>query len=149
MSANLFDSIPEADSPTILARSRERGQADQTPYAGSIFPDEAWELFQRGDAMVVDVRTREELADVGAVPNAPNVIWAKPPAMQPDPNFVQEMAKVAQPTDNVLLLCRSSRRSVFAANALAKAGWTNAFNILEGFEGTGGDGWLIRGLPTT
>jgi rhodanese-related sulfurtransferase len=149
MSANLFDSIPEADSESILLRSRERGQADATPYAGSIFPDEAWELFRRGDAKIVDVRTVGELHDVGAVPNAPNVIWAKPPAMQPNPDFVQDMSKVAQPTDTVLLLCRSSRRSVFAANLLAASGWTNTFNILEGFEGTGADGWLTRGLPTT
>jgi rhodanese-related sulfurtransferase len=148
MSQQLFDSIPEADSATILATGRERGEADNTPYAGSVFPDEAWELFQRGDAVLVDVRTAEELKFVGAVPQARHVEWASGPAMTPNPNFVQDMGKVAQPTDNVLLLCRSSRRSVFAADALTKAGWTNTFNILEGFEGTGADGWLARNLPT-
>lgn len=148
MSQNLFDSIPEADSATILARSRERGQADNTPYAGSIFPDEAWTLFQRGDAVFVDVRTSDELKYVGAVPDALHVEWASGPAMTPNARFVEDLGRIAKPTDNVLLLCRSSRRSVFAADALAKAGWTNAFNILEGFEGTGADGWLARELPT-
>jgi len=150
MSENLFDSIPNADSTKVLARSRERGQADNTPYAGSIFPDEAWSLFQRGDAIIVDVRTAEELVDVGAVPTAPHAAWALAPAMTRNVNFVQDLSKVAKPTDNVLLLCRSARRSAAGAQALAQEGWPNVFNILEGFEGTGaGDGWLTRGLPTT
>lgn len=149
MSENLFDSIPNADSRLILARARERGVADQTPYAGSIFPDEAWELFQRGDAVVVDVRTIEELRDVGAVPTASHVAWAIAPAMARNVNFESELAQVAGASDNILLLCRSARRSAAAADALTQAGWPNAFNILEGFEGNGADGWLARGLPTT
>ena len=149
MSENLFDSIPEADSQKILAKSRERGQADNTPYAGSIFPDEAWAIFQRGDAVIVDVRTSEELVDVGAVPTAPHAAWALAPAMTRNANFVQDVSKVAKPSDNILLLCRSARRSAAAAQTLAQEGWANAFNILEGFEGSGGDGWLVRGLPTT
>jgi rhodanese-related sulfurtransferase len=149
MSQNLFDSIPEADSPAILSRGRERGVADGTPYAGSLFPDEAWELFQRGDAVLVDVRTTGELKNVGAVPGARHVEWASGPAMIPNPRFAEELGTVAQPQDNVLLLCRSSRRSVSAANVLAGAGWTNTFNILEGFEGaSAGEGWLARDLPT-
>lgn len=149
MSSTLNDSIPTADSPAILAAARERGDDQGTAYAGEIFPDEAWELFQRGDAILVDIRTPQELSNVGGVPEAPNVVWAHAPAMVPDPGFVQELSKIAKPTDTVLLLCRSSRRSVAAANALADAGWSDVFNILEGFEGNGVDGWIARGLPTT
>ncbi len=149
MSENLFDPIPKADSQLILKRARERGTSDGTPYAGSIFPDEAWELFQRGDAVLVDVRTTGELKDVGAVPTAPHVEWAKAPAMLKNPDFIDDLLKVADVTDNVLLLCRSARRSAAAADLLTQAGWPNAYNILEGFEGNGGDGWLFRNLPTT
>ena len=149
MSDDLFDSIPDADSAAILSRARARGEADGRAYAGDLFPDEAWSLFQRGDAILVDVRTAEELKFVGAVPQAKHVEWASGPAMTPNPHFVTDLGKAAQPSDNVLLLCRAARRSVSAANALAGAGWANAFNILEGFEGTGVDGWLARGLPTT
>jgi rhodanese-related sulfurtransferase len=55
----------------------------------------------------------------------------------------------------VLLLCRSGKRSVLAAEAAAKAGLTHVFNVLEGFEGEidedqrrgKSDGWRFHGLP--
>ena len=122
MSENIFDSIPEAESAKILERAKARGADEGAAYAGEIFPDEAWELVRRGDAILVDVRTPQELSNVGAVPGAPNVVWAHAPAMTPNPNFVQDLSKEAKPSDNVLLLCRSARRSVSAANVLADAG---------------------------
>ena len=55
----------------------------------------------------------------------------------------------------VLLLCRSGKRSVLAAEAAAKAGLDNVFNVLEGFEGEidgaqqrgHADGWRFHSLP--
>jgi rhodanese-related sulfurtransferase len=55
----------------------------------------------------------------------------------------------------VLLLCRSGKRSALAAEAAAKAGFTQVFNVLEGFEGEidgqqhrgGADGWRFHGCP--
>jgi rhodanese-related sulfurtransferase len=55
----------------------------------------------------------------------------------------------------VLLLCRSGKRSVLAAEAAAKAGFTAVFNVLEGFEGEldaahqrgRADGWRFHRLP--
>ena len=55
----------------------------------------------------------------------------------------------------MLLLCRSGKRSVLAAEAAAAAGFTHVFNVLEGFEGEidahlhrgGSDGWRFHGLP--
>jgi rhodanese-related sulfurtransferase len=55
----------------------------------------------------------------------------------------------------VLLLCRSGKRSAVAAEAAAKAGLHNVFNVLEGFEGEidaqqhrgGSDGWRFHHLP--
>ncbi len=35
----------------------------------------------------------------------------------------------------ILLLCRSGARSTAAAQALTEARFSNAFNVLEGFEG--------------
>jgi hypothetical protein len=47
------------------------------------------------------------------------------------------------------------KRSALAAEAAAKAGFTQVFNVLEGFEGEiderqqrgGSDGWRFHGLP--
>ena len=55
----------------------------------------------------------------------------------------------------VLLLCRSGKRSAAAAEAAAKAGFRNVFNVLEGFEGDldsqqrrgAFNGWRHAGLP--
>ena len=66
------------------------------------------------------------------------------------------MVQGAMPSDTpVLFICRSGGRSNMAATALAAAGFTRCYNILEGFEGdkdahgqrnrTGG--WRAAGLP--
>ena len=66
------------------------------------------------------------------------------------------------PTDTLLVTCRSGGRSALAVNGLAKAGFTNAYNITDGFEGDKvaeegslylgkrmKNGWKNSGLPWT
>ena len=57
-----------------------------------------------------------------------------------------------------MFLCRSGARSHAAAEAATHAGWKEAYNILEGFEGdkdaqsstaTRVGGWRKAGLPWT
>ena len=65
-------------------------------------------------------------------------------------------------TDTLLLTCRSGGRSALAVNALAKAGFTHVYNIIDGFEGDKVEepgslyagkrlknGWKNSGLPWT
>ena len=69
--------------------------------------------------------------------------------------FVSTLSQIARKPEPVLLLCRSGKRSALAAEAAAKAGFTLAFNVLEGFEGEldaaqqrgHADGWRHHGLP--
>ena len=86
--------------------------------------------------MLVDVRTEEELAFVGRVPQAIHVPWATWPGMRPNPDFLSdledEMPDKAMP---VLFLCRSGQRSAAAAAAATAAAYDHAYNIAEGFEG--------------
>ena len=66
-----------------------------------------------------------------------------------------DLRAAAPPQDAVMLLCRSSVRSVRAATAAAREGYSRAYNILEGFEGKLDDqqqrglidGWRRIGLP--
>jgi rhodanese-related sulfurtransferase len=68
---------------------------------------------------------------------------------------VRELEAKTGKSANVLLLCRSGKRSVLAAEAATKAGFSRVFNVLEGFEGEiddqqhrgGSDGWRLHGLP--
>ncbi|MFT3688310.1 rhodanese-like domain-containing protein [Paenirhodobacter sp.] len=122
---------------------------------GQVTPAEAWDLASRGVAALLDVRTIEERAFVGRVPGSLHVAWATGTAMNRNPHFVRQVAALLAKDTQILLLCRSGKRSAHAAEALRKAGFTRVFNVLEGFEGekdaTGqrgkADGWRFHGLP--
>ncbi len=94
---------------------------------------------------VIDVRTPEEYAFVGHAEMA----WNIPVAFveyqrkdgkteygaRPNLDFVAEVKKLTQPTDTLLLMCRSGGRSAMAVNKLAAVGFKNVYNITDGFEG--------------
>jgi rhodanese-related sulfurtransferase len=128
------------------------------PVPDSVSPPEAWALVSAGLAVLVDVRTPEELKFVGQVPGSLNVPWATGTAMTRNPRFVRELeAKVPDKSRRLLLLCRSGKRSALALQAAVKAGYRAASNIGEGFEGELDaqqhrgryDGWRFHALPWT
>ena len=134
-------------------------RAQGLTYAGGVPPALAWQLVQANRALLVDVRSTEERKFVGHVPGSLHVAWATGTSLVRNPRFVRELeAKLAKDGGKdavVLLLCRSGKRSVLAAEAAAAAGFTHVFNVLEGFEGEidahlhlgGSDGWRFHGLP--
>jgi rhodanese-related sulfurtransferase len=122
----------------------------------TVRPQEAWSLFSAGQAVLVDVRTPEELKFVGHVPGSLNVPWATGTSLTRNPRFVRELeSKVPDKNRRVLLLCRSGKRSALALEAAIKAGFKAVSNIDEGFEGeldAAGQrghvgGWRVHGLP--
>jgi rhodanese-related sulfurtransferase len=130
-----------------------------------------------GKVLFVDVRTRAELMLVGV----PTIIDANVPVrigpsdifdeqkhafkLEPNPGFVAEVdRRLAQKnlarTDAVVVMCRSGDRSAMAANLLHKAGYTQVYSVVDGFEGDiareGPDaghpvvnGWKNKKLPWT
>ena len=134
-------------------------RAQGLTYAGGVPPALAWQLVQANRALLVDVRSTEERKFVGHVPGSLHVAWATGTSLVRNPRFVRELeAKLAKDGGKdavVLLLCRSGKRSVLAAEAAAAAGFRHVFNVLEGFEGEidaqqhrgGGDGWRFHNLP--
>jgi rhodanese-related sulfurtransferase len=148
------------DSPhDILSRARERARSMKLPYAGALLPAEANALMkQNPEARLVDVRTKAELEWVGRVPGAVTIEWNTWPGGKQNPDFLRELQQQVQSKDApVMFLCRSGGRSHNAASAATQAGYANAFNVLEGFEGdkdpqnhrnTVG-GWRLAGLPWT
>jgi len=140
----------------ILEDIRSKAEQHALGYAGGISPTEAWALAQTGAARLVDVRSNEELVFVGRVPDALHVAWATGTSLNRNPRFFKELEQRAGGKDQPLLLvCRSGKRSVEAAKAATAAGFTAAFNVLEGFEGElddrgqrgNRDGWRNAGLP--
>lgn len=120
-----------------------------------VTPQVAWHLFSSGQAVLVDVRSAEERAFVGYVPDSIHVAWATGTSLTRNPRFVRELEAKTGKDKTILLLCRSGKRSALAAEAAIKAGFSNVFNVLEGFEGELNehqhrgrtDGWRYHKLP--
>ncbi len=140
----------------ILNLACERGVALERPYQGELTPREAYDVLHLAPgAKIVDVRTRAEWDWVGRVPNAVEIEWNQYPGGVRNPNFIAELKRQVDPEALVMFLCRSGVRSIGAAAAANGAGYTNCYNVLEGFEGDKDanghrgniGGWRKAGLP--
>jgi rhodanese-related sulfurtransferase len=145
------------DKEELLKRGHQRAEAAGLPYAGALTPTEAHALLAADPrAKLVDVRTRAEWEWVGRVPQATLIEWNDWPEGRRNPAFLDQLrAQVPDADAPVLFLCRSGARSHNAAAAAANAGYSHAFNVLEGFEGNRNasgqrssvGGWRFAGLP--
>ncbi|MCU4639597.1 rhodanese-like domain-containing protein [Acinetobacter courvalinii] len=143
------------DPQDILQRAQQYAEDNELDFTGSIPPAEAWFLVQQGHAILVDVRTNEERKFVGYVPESVHVAWATGTSFNRNPRFLKELDSKVGKDKNILLLCRSGKRSALAATAAFSAGFAQVYNVLEGFEGdlneqqqrNQSNGWRIHQLP--
>jgi len=149
--------MPNDSADDILARAKRRGQAMHLPYAGALLPAEAHALMQQvSSSKLVDVRTQAEWDYVGHVPESVLIEWNTYPSGERNSGFLEQLqTQVARSDAPVMFMCRSGARSHHAAQAATQAGYSNSYNVLEGFEGdkdanghrnTVG-GWRVAGLP--
>lgn len=140
----------------ILSAAQQRGEEMNLPYAGALLPSEAFELMQSAPgAKLVDVRTRAELDWVGQIPAADFIEWQSYPGMKMNPHFMAQLEQQVDKEALVMFICRSGARSHNAALAASQAGYTEVYNVLEGFEGdkdsdehrNSQNGWRKAGLP--
>jgi rhodanese-related sulfurtransferase len=135
---------------------------------------EAYEIWKNEPKQVniIDVRTPEEYVFVGHAEMAWNIPFvfvkhewnaeAKMFAVETNPDFITHVKELFEPTDTLLVMCRSGGRSAKAVNTLAKASFVNVYNIIDGMEGdsvedTGSmyhgkrmkNGWKNSGSPWT
>ena len=119
-------------------------------------------LLANPGARLVDVRTDAEwtyvgLPDLSATGQAPVLIpWQLFPSGQVNGQFMDQLHAAGIETDApVYFLCRSAVRSAAAAQLAQAHGFTQAFNIADGFEGPVDgaghrglvSGWKAAGLP--
>lgn len=108
---------------------------------------EAYEMWKANPdkIKIIDCRTTEEYVFVGHAPmayNIPSKLWTgkwdpekKQYTMPDNPDFeVQAKAKF-KPDEALAVMCRSGHRSSASVERLAKIGFTNVYNITDGFEG--------------
>jgi rhodanese-related sulfurtransferase len=108
---------------------------------------EAYEMWKvdPDQIKVLDVRTFEEYVLIGHAEMAANIPLAFPTykwdagkgnySVVGNKDFVAHVKERFTPDDTILVMCRSGGRSAMAVNGLAKAGFTKAYNIIDGFEG--------------
>jgi rhodanese-related sulfurtransferase len=100
-----------------------------------------------------------ERPEDGAAPAAPGPLPAGF-AIHPNTKFVPAVLEVCKPDDTILVLCGSGGRAARACDMLARAGFTNAYNIVNGFMGemvvdpaspdfsaNKENGWMAADLP--
>jgi len=144
----------------ILATAQQRAKTGQFPYAGAVTPPQAFALLQGNTAVkLVDVRTKAERDWVGQVIlPAPQHLWVQwnlYPEGTPNPQFLDQLAAAADRQTVLLFLCRSGVRSRHAAKMATEHGYSQCYDILEGFEGNKDaeghrktlEGWCKAGLP--
>ncbi|KAF0813979.1 Thiosulfate sulfurtransferase GlpE [Andreprevotia sp. IGB-42] len=141
---------------TILQTARQRAAELQLPYSGAVTPREAQALLgELPNARLVDVRTQAEWQFVGTVPGSVLLEWKRFPGMQANPDFLSQLTQQVDPQHVVLFMCRSGARSNDAATLAAQNGYSEVYNVLEGFEGDRNgaqhrnevNGWKAAGLP--
>lgn len=130
-----------------------------------VSPPEAYKILeQQNNAVLIDVRSTMEYSFVGHPINALHRPLKEPPDWDLQAGFIEKLrADLAARQPNrdilddvpVLMLCRSGQRSELAGEMLLKEGFTNVYNVLEGFVGDKDEnghrntinGWRFHGLP--
>jgi rhodanese-related sulfurtransferase len=145
-----------SDTKAILEAAAGRGADMGLPYSGALLPQEAYALLQSlPHAKLVDVRTRAEWDWVGRIPGAVEIELLGYPGSRPNPAFADQLLAQVPQDAAVMFICRSGARSHHAAMLAMQAGYAEAYNVLEGFEGDRDGaghrntigGWRAAGLP--
>ena len=126
---------------------------------------EAHNILQKSiDVVLIDVRSSMEYEYVGHPVGSIHIPIKESPGWEILPNFIDnvksELMKKFPDTNDlfsiqILLMCRSGRRSGEAALLLESEGYKNTINIVDGFEGDKDinghrsviNGWRFHNLP--
>ncbi|PRY25401.1 rhodanese-related sulfurtransferase [Aliiruegeria haliotis] len=146
-----------------LAFASDLPTSKQTALGLYLSASEAAQFLQETpDAIMIDVRTPEEIDETGmaetvdaliplAVLDHGRLIFNK--------DFLPGVAKLANdrklvPDQPIVVICRSGNRSAEAVDAISRLGFTRVYTVTDGFEGdraaTGNrnvNGWKNAGLP--
>lgn len=134
-------------STTLAQTAAPKDEKKHTTLGKYATAAEAYEMWKANPekVKVLDCRIPEEYAFVGHAPmayNVPSKVWTgkwdnekKDYVLADNPDFVAQVKKLFALDDTILVMCRSGHRSAPSVNKLAEAGFTNVYNIIDGFEG--------------
>ena len=127
-------------------------------------PEAYQKLKEDPRAILVDVRSNMEFLFVGHPKGAISIPWIDEPDWKVNPQFATEVRKLLlgglschedSECAPVILICHSGKRSLDAGECLVKDGFTQVYNVLDGFEGeldeqhhrSSVGGWRYHDLP--
>ncbi len=114
--------------------------SSQTTRMGAV---QAYELSNRGDIILIDVRTPAEWKKTGIGASARAISMHLP-------GFFDKINAVVRGDKSkaIALICARGNRSNRMQAALVERGYTNVIDVAEGMLGSrAGPGWIARGLP--
>lgn len=134
------------------------------PALHDLSPTAAYDLLQTTPhSILIDIRSAMEYLFVGHPVGSVHIAWIDEPDWDINPHFAREIEQLITSrfkdmppkAAQVVLICRSGKRSREAASALLEAGFQHVMHIDEGFEGERDDqhhrgtlgGWRFHGLP--
>lgn len=116
-------------------------------YAGDKTASDTYkDLTEKHSATLIDVRTRAEwtfvgIPDIRGLNREPVLAeWQQFQGQPAAPTFVAALSEELEKrgvakNDPLYFLCRSGARSLAAAMAMAQTGYTQCYNVVDGFEG--------------
>lgn len=131
----------------VAQSPQPRDMRKRTELGKYVNAQQAYEMWKADPEKVIilDCRTPEEYALVGHAPmayNIPSRLWTgkwnaagREYEMQDNPDFESLVKDRFDVKDILLVMCRSGHRSAASVNRLSRAGFVNAYNIVDGFEG--------------
>ena len=180
------DKAKKTHEESLAQPTRQVPKSNETSLGLYVTPQEAYEMWKGKPEKVhvLDVRSFEEYVFVGHADMARNIpfifpqfelppedqVQSPPPKGKvppgcigvPNPKFVSAVKARYAPADTILVMCGTGGRAAMAVNQLAKAGYSNVYNIINGLEGDRIDdpgsvyngkrmrnGWKNCGLPWT
>lgn len=115
-------------------------------YKGDINSHQAYEKQQNG-SFLIDVRTKREFNTLRAKDsiNIP-VFYEQRGQRVFNREFLLQIAQLIKNdlSKEIVLICRSGSRTKLASNLLASYGFTNVYNVKQGFQYD----WMKTNLPT-
>lgn len=105
--------------------------------------EEARAALEKGEIVMIDVRSRKEWRDTGVAEGA----WA---ISMHEPNFPERLFAARKKAGGrpVALICAVGGRTGYLMEALGKAGYSDFVDVSEGMMGSRrGPGWIARKYP--
>ena len=111
-------------------------------------------ISENKDIELLDVRTQEEWDNIGT-PDGEKlglkthfITIVRSPDPAANKEFIEEVKKVIDLNNDLLVMCKAGGRSMMASQLLSQEK-INCINVSDGFEGNGEDaGWKSENLPS-